>query len=139
MNRLKGARELRARLKAIKQTFKPAGREWADEAVLIGKAIIRRRTGKTAASIRRKNSTQRRATVAARHVAFFIDKGTVAHTIRPRRARHLVFRTGGRTVFSKRVNHPRTSAHPFRERMAREALRRKPMAVTLIALWNRAA
>lgn len=137
---LKGGRELRARLKAIKQTFKPAGREWADETAAIAKTLVPVKTGRLHGSIRRKNASMRKATVAAHYSAFFVDKGTKAHTIAPRRASGLIFQgRSGQTIFARKVNHPRTSAHPFRERAAREGLRRRPMVASLIKLWNAAA
>lgn len=137
---LKGGPELRARLKAIKQTFKPAGKEWADEVVVLAKGMVPSKTGRLRGSIRRKNATQRKATVAAHYSAFFVDKGTKRHDIHPRRSSSLVFQgRSGNTIFARKVDHPRTSAQPFRDRTAREALRRRPMAAAMIKLWNRAA
>lgn len=138
---LQGARELRARLKAIKTVFKPAGRLWADETVRLARSgfASHSKTGKTMASIRRRNASQKRATVVASYPASFIDKGTKAHTIVPRKAEAMKFSVGGRTVFSKKVNKPRTSADPFARRAATEALRRHPILDQLIDLWNRAA
>ena len=137
---LKGGRELRARLRAIKLTFKPAGKEWADEAVSLARAMVPVQTGRLRASIKRKNDTQRKATVKAHYSAFFVDKGTRAHSITARKSPSLIFQgRGGRTIFARKVNHPRTSAQPFRDRAAREALRRKPMSAELIKLWNAAA
>lgn len=136
---LRGGKELRARLKAIREAFKPIGREWADEAADQMRPKVPVHTGRLRASFRVKNATQRKATVGGHFTAYFIDKGTKAHTILPRRSGRLVFQAGGRTIFARKVNHGRVAAHPFRERAALEALRRKPMAVTLIKLWNRAA
>lgn len=136
---LKGGRELRARLKAIRLAFKPIGREWADEYVNVAAPMVPEQTGRLRRSIKRKNSTQRRATVAAHFTAFFVDAGTKQHAIRPKRARGLSWQEGGRTIFARKVAHPGTRARPFRVRAAHEALRRKPMAETLIAEWNRAA
>ena len=63
MATLKGAPELRRRLKAIRTVFKPVGRAWADDTVRIAKRRVKVRTGKTQRSIRRKNASQRRASV----------------------------------------------------------------------------
>ena len=136
---LKGSKQLNARLKAIKQTFKPVGREWAEETVALMRPAVPVRTGRLRESFRVKNATQRKATVSGHFSAYFIDKGTKAHTITARKAPRLVFKTGGRTIFAKKVNHPATRAQPFRGRAAREALRRRPMAASLIRLWNKAA
>lgn len=139
MSSLKGTKQLNARLRAIKQTFKPAGREWAEEAVELMRSDVPQKTGRLRRSFRVKSATQRRAQVGGHYTAFFIDKGTKAHLIKPRKAPRLVFQAGGRTIFARKVNHPATRAQPFRGRAAREALRRRPMAASLIRLWNKAA
>lgn len=136
---LKGAPELRRRLKALRLAFKPIGKEWADETARIARPQVPSKTGRLRASIKRRNATQRKATVVAHYTAYFIDKGTVAHPIRPKKSRMLRWEDGGRTIFARKVNHPRTRAKPFRQRSAEEALRRKPMAQALIDEWNRAA
>lgn len=142
MSRLIGAPELRARLKAIQQVFKPIGREWADEAVKIAKQTgpWQDRTGTLRRSIRRRNSTQRKATVVANYTQYFIDRGTKAHEVTPKRGTVLRWEpTVGNTVFAKRSRIPRKAPRPFRERVGREALRRKPAAEQVIKLWNEAA
>ncbi|RPH72011.1 hypothetical protein EHM76_06005 [bacterium] len=45
--------------------------------------------------------------------AEFIDKGTVAHVIRAKKARALAFQVAGAMVFRRVVNHPGTKARPF--------------------------
>jgi len=137
--KVSGTKQLNARLKAIRQTFKPAGKEWAEETVNQMRSRVPQKSGRLHRSFRVKNATQRKATVAGHYTAFFVDKGTVAHVIKPRKSPNLIFRVEGRTIFTKKVNHPRTRAQPFRERASQEALRRRPMAATLIKLWNRAA
>jgi hypothetical protein len=137
--KIQGTRELNARLKAIRQTFKPAGREWAEEAATIMRSSVPQRTGRLRRSFRVKSATQRRAAVGGHYTAFFVDRGTKAHPILARKAPRLIFQADGRTIFAKKVNHPATRAQPFRARAAEEALRRKPMAATLIKLWNKAA
>jgi hypothetical protein len=139
MSALKGSPEFKARLKAAGQMFKPYGREWADEYVVVAQRIVPVVTGKTRRSIRRRNATQRKATVVAMFTAIFIDKGTAAHRIVPKNARSLYFTDGGSSHFVPKVNHPRTRAHPFRQRAMDEAIRHKPMAERLIKEWNGAA
>lgn len=136
---LKGGPQLRARLRAIKQVFKPVGRHWADDTVALARQRVKVRTGKTQRSIRVRNATQRKAVVVATHGARFLEAGTAAHTEKARRAKTLRFQDGGRTIFSRKVNHPRTTAHPFLRNSAREALAKNPMAEELINLWNAAA
>lgn len=136
---LKGSPQLRARLKAIRQTFKPVGKDWADDMVTISKPMVPTRTGKSRASIRRRNASQKRATVVGSYVLFFLDHGTKAHDEKPRKARVLRFQSGGNTIFARKVHKRATRGSGFRNRAAREALRRNPMAVELIRQWNSAA
>ena len=139
MTTLKGSPELKARLKAIRGTFKPLGREWADEVVVLAKPMVPFQTGRLRGSIRRKSATQRAATVEAHYSANFVDAGTKRHTIGPKKAKGLYFTDGGQTVFAKRVDHPRTQARPFKARAAHEALRRKSPLQALLKQWNGAA
>lgn len=138
--KVSGTPELQRRLKALRLTFKAGGRLWADEAADVMRGMVPRRTGNLARSFRRRNATQRKATVAAHYSAFFVDAGSVAHEIRPKRAKRLAWQDRrGRTIFASKVQHPRTRPRPFRDRAAREALRRRPLSKTLVELWNRAA
>lgn len=134
---LKGTPELRARLRAIRQTFKPVGKGWAEDTRDAARRRIKKRTGLTAASIRVRNATQRKATVVGSFKATFIDAGTREHDIKPRRKQALRFQgSNGRTIFSKKVHHPRTAAHPFKRDAALEGLQKNPMAAELIKQWN---
>lgn len=136
---LKGGPELRARLKALKVAFKPIGKSWAETTRDEAKRRIKKRTGATAASIRVRNATQKRATVVGSFKASFIDAGTKEHDEVPKRATRLKFQEQGRTIFAKKVHHPRTAAHPFKRAAALEGLRKNPMAAELIKQWNDAA
>jgi hypothetical protein len=136
---LQGAPELRHRLKAIKQTFKPVGRQWATTTAQLTKPQVPERTGKGRRSVRVKNASQTRATVAAIYYVGILDKGARAHKIEPKRASRLVFQAGGRTVFARKVHKPATRGRGFAIRASRESLRRHPMAETLIKMWNDAA
>jgi hypothetical protein len=136
---LKGSRELSARLRAIKLTFKPAGRDWADDTVRIMKPLVPTRTGLSRASIRRRNATQRKATVVGSYVLYFLDHGTKAHDEVPRKAKVLRFQRGQNTVFSRKVHKRATSGKHFRQRAAEEALKANPLAKSLIEQWNSAA
>lgn len=135
---LQGASQLRARLKAIRTVFKPVGRDWADETVRLARATVPVRTGHTRASIRRKNASQKKASVQAVYTAVFVQQGTKAHTIKPKKARTLRFTIGRQAVFSKKVNHPRTTANPFGKRAGAKALHKADLLKDLIELWNRA-
>ena len=136
---LKGSPELRARLKALKLAFKPLGKSWAEDTRDEARRRVRKRTGKTAASFRVRNATQRKATVVGSFVANFIDAGTKEHDIVPRKGTRLRFQSQGRTIFAKKVHHPRTAAHPFKRAAALEGLRKNPMAAAVVNQWNDAA
>jgi hypothetical protein len=136
---LKGSRELRARLKAIRQVFKPAGREWADATAAEAKRRVPVDTGTVRSSIRRRNATLRKATVVGHYAVNFIDAGTKAHDISPKRVRAMKFEAGGRTVFAKKVHKRAQPARPFKKASAQAGLRKVDIVQDLIDLWNRAA
>ena len=141
---LKGADDLRARLKALKKdVVKPAHKEWADEAVKIARASVASMTmpyskGRLHDSIKRKTATQRKAAVVAVYPAYFVDKGVVAHSLQRRSTRP---KGAGRTIFSKaaRKPHPGYRARPFRAHTTMEAFRRVHPLDKVVAAWNRAA
>ena len=139
MTTLRGGKELKARIKALKLAFKPIGRTWGRETVSLSRSAVPVRTGRLRKSIRVRNATQKRTTVVAHFTAYFIDAGTKPHDIRPRKARRLVFEVSGRTIFARKVHHRGTKARPFRVRAANEALRRTDVKAQLIDVWNEAA
>ena len=136
---LEGAKELRARLKAVKLSFKTAGREWADNTASEARRRVPVDSGKTRASIRRRNANQRRATVVGSYVTHFIAAGSQAHDIKPKRMRAMKFEAGGRTVFARKVHKRSQPARPFRRESALFGLRKVDVLRTLVDLWNRAA
>ena len=136
---LQGGNELRARLKAIKEVFKPVARSWAKETVKAGRPLVPVATGRLRRSIKVKSVSGKRAVVGAHYTAYFVDAGPKPHTILAKKAPQLVFKAGGRTIFAKSVNHRGYRARPFRQRMAEEGLRRTPAAQEVVNLWNRAA
>jgi len=136
---LQGGPQLRARLKAIKQSFKPVGKAWADETVRQMRPRVPVQTGRLRRSFRVRNASQKRATVVGHFTAYFIDKGPKPHVITAKRAGNLVFQAQGRTIFARKVHHRGYRARPFRQRAAEEALRKNPMAAEVIRQWNAAA
>ena len=140
MATLKGTRELRRRLKAIKTVFKPVGRTWAEDTERLAESRVTVRSGTTKASIRVKNASMKRASVEARYGARFLEAGTKAHDIKARRVVAMPLgNVGGQPQFAKRVSHPGMRRQPFLHRSAADALKRNPMADELIRLWNEAA
>ena len=135
---LTGKQQLNARLKAIRQTFKPIGKNWAEDDVRENRARVPVRTGRLQRSFRVRNASQRKATVVGHFTANFVDAGTKAHE---EKAKHgnMVFTAQGRTIFTKRVHHRGSKAQRFKRAAALEALRKNPMAEELIKQWNSAA
>lgn len=136
---LRGSPELRRRLKAIRGVFKDAGREWADDTAKIARTKVPVRTGKTRASIRRRNASQRKATVVGNYPVNFIDAGVKAHDIKPKKHNAMKFEAGGRTIFSKKVHKRATPARPFKKRAGERGLDKVDILKDLLELWNRAA
>lgn len=136
---LRGARELRARLKAIKTVFKPVGLRWTKETTQLAQSRVKVVTGQTRASIRKRNASMTRASVQATHGARFLEAGTTPHVIKARRVGSMKFQVGGRTVFSKRVRHPGSRKQPFLRPSGRDALEKISILRELIDLWNRAS
>lgn len=136
---LKGKKELTSRLKAIRLAFKPIGREWADRTVAAARPQVPAVTGKTRRSLRRRHSSQKRATVYGSFVAGILDKGAKPHTILAKKAPALVFQAGGKTIFARKVHHRGVRGSGYAKRAAAEGMRKTPAAELIIAEWNRAA
>lgn len=138
---LQGGSQLRARVKAIRGTFKPYGKRWADETAdnMRDSNAWTDRTGTLRKSFKRKSATQKRAVVGGHFTANFVDAGSVAHDIFAKPGKHLIFNAGGQTIFTKKVHKQRIAARRFKRPAAIAALRKHPMKEELIDLWNRAA
>ncbi len=137
---LKGGEDLKRRLKALRLTFKPLGRSWADETVRQAKPQVPVRTGRLRESHRRKSATQRRATVVAHYTSNFIDADVKPHDIKAKPGKHLAFPgTGGRPVFARKVHHRGSKGNRYKARAAQAALRKTPLAEILIDQWNKGA
>mgnify|MGYP004705608851 CR=1 FL=1 len=137
--KLTGGRELRARLKAARLMFKPYGLLWAETTADEARRRVPSRTGRLRRSIRKKNATQRRATVVGHFTGNFVDAGSEAHDIVAKNAPRLIFQDRGRTIFTRKVHKQRIAGRPFKRPSAEAAFRRHPMSDTLIREWNRAA
>lgn len=136
---LKGTPELKRRMKAIKTIFKTAGRDWADETAIVAKRMVPVKTGTTRDSIRRRNATQRKATVVGHYAVNFIDAGAKAHDVVARKQKALKFSSSRGPVFRRKVHKRAQRAQLFKRRAAEEGLRKADLASDLIKLWNDAA
>lgn len=139
MATLRGGKELRRRLKAIRTVFKPLGRTWGEDTVRLASRRVKVRSGKTRRSIRIKNASQRRAAVQATGGARFLEAGAKPHALKARKLTAMKFNASGRPHFAKRVRHPGHRAQPFLRPSGRDALHRLPMLREVLKLWNDAA
>ena len=136
---LKGAPELRRRLRAIKTVFKPVGRQWTDETTRLARSRVRVVSGKTRNSIRRKNASMTKAAVVATGGARFLEAGTKPHPIVAKKMTAMKFNASGQPRFAKKVKHPGSRKQPFLRRSGKDALEKIDMLQELIDLWNAAA
>lgn len=139
MSTLRGGRELRARLEAIKKSWKPIGRQWGKADVQENRARVPSRTGRLRRSFRVTSVSSKKVRVGGHYTGYFVDAGTKPHEIAAKSGKRLIFQAGGRTIFARKVHHRGYRARPFRKVAAEEALRKNPMAETLIDQWNKAA
>ncbi len=140
MARLIGANQYRSRLRAIQLVKRPINLEWAEETVRLSRAAVPVRTGTLQRSIRVASATDRKATVTSHYTAIFIDAGTKEHTDVPRHGQALRWESKvGGTVFAKRAHIPRMRARPFRARVAKQALKNKPLDKAVVDAWNKGA
>ena len=135
---IRGGRELRARLKAVRLVFKDVGRKWGDRAADRMRPRVPTKTGRLRRSFK-VNASQTRARVRAHYSAFFVDAGTQRHTITPKRGKVLRFETHGDTIFARKVVHPATRARPFRAEAASRAFDETVGVQTIYDAWNHAA
>jgi hypothetical protein len=92
-------------------------------------------TGRLRASIR----VERRSTFGLRQrwtvgsdvdYATMVNDGTRPHIIRPKQAKALRFKAGGKTVFARIVHHPGTRARPFLDRALADVARARGYSIT---------
>ena len=82
--------------------------------------LFRDRTGKLRDSIEIvDNGAFEKTLIARAKHGLFIEAGTKAHVIRPKKARMLRFISNGEIRFARKVNHPGTAKRPFMENAAR--------------------
>ena len=102
--------------KALARASKAGAEEYTEAIhswIAAGKAFTPR-TGTLENSIGWRGASGRAAEVFAEaEYAPFVEFGTRAHIIRPRKRKALRFFAGGETVLAKKVFHPRTRPRPF--------------------------
>jgi len=143
VSQLKGADELRARLKAIQGVFRQTAPRWQRATVAEARRRVPVATGATRASLRAGPATSMKASVVGKYTVNFIDAGSVAHN-EPRSRRRkgrkvLKFNVGGQTIFRRKVHKRAIAARPFKEASAEAGMRKVDLLRVLIDLWNKAA
>ncbi|MEU4106323.1 HK97 gp10 family phage protein [Streptomyces tanashiensis] len=124
---------------ALNRTFRATSRSEGEiaarQVVARAKVLAPVDTGRLRASIR----VERRSTFGLRQrwtvgsdveYAPMVNDGTRPHIIRPRRAKALKFKVGGRTVYAKVVHHPGTRARPFLDRALADVARARGYSIT---------
>lgn len=88
-----------------------------EDAKRIQTGSFRNRTGNLRRSIFKEVHGPAKGIVAvSEKYALPVEFGSKPHTIYPKKGKFLAFKTAaGRTVFAKKVNHPRSKAYPFME------------------------
>jgi hypothetical protein len=143
---LKGAAEARARARSIKGIFKYVAQDWVDAASPAARTIYPRRTGALAASVRKKNVSQKKASIQGNYYGAILSTGAKAHTIEAGKtatktrkgAKVLKFNKGGQTFFRRKVHHRGLPKRGYRQQVEQTAIKRVPLAKRLFDLWNRA-
>lgn len=154
-----GAKELQRRLAALEKgtADNQILGQWAALGVRFAKDEVRRKTGNLGRTIRIDSVDARRQSAriiagGSRNVGYaaYVEFGTGAHIIVPRRAKVLAWggarrlsgnlRSGARpTSFARRVRHPGTRANPYLVPGAKKALAEVDKARAVIKTWNDAA
>ena len=124
---------------ALNRTFSATGRNEGDAAsrqvLARAKVLAPVDTGRLRASLR----VQRRSFFGLRQrwtvgsdvdYAPMVNDGTKPHIIRPKRAKALRFKVGGRTVYAMVVHHPGTRARPFLDRALTDVARNRGYDIT---------
>lgn len=135
---LAGKQQLSSRLHAIKQTPLAVAKKWADADVKETRRRIKRRTGKTADSVKVGRVTATDAQILGSEVVNFLDAGTRAHD-EVAHNRALKFQVKGRTMFAPKVHKRATKGSGLKQKAAVAALKESPMATEVVRLWNNGA
>ena len=124
---------------ALNRTFSATGRREGDAAarqvVARAKVLAPVDTGRLRASIRVERRSffglRQRWTVGSDvDYAPMVNDGTKPHIIRPKRAKALRFKVGGKTVYAMVVHHPGTRARPFLDRALQDVARGRGYDIT---------
>lgn len=135
MARLIGGSALRARLENVLAVGPAFAGEWAEEAA----DEIRRTKPPSDRPASSKFTTKASATRGGVFGAFwwiFVDRGTKAHDITPRKAKALRFQVGRDTIFTAKVHRKRMARRPFITKAAQRALAGNTFADLVIQSWN---
>ena len=134
---LTGGPDLKARLLAVAQSGPSVQSEWAIRASDEMQGTAPRRTGTLVRSIKPRWKNRDVVGVYGAYWGIFIDRGTKAHTIEPRKAKALKFDYQGRTVFTRKVVRRRMGRRPFITAAAQNALRDVSLRDQIVQAWNR--
>lgn len=143
MPKIEGIAQLSARLVALGETPERLMVVWPERAVAFAKARVRVKSGETQRSIRFVRKGKTGGELRSNSTGRYLEFGTPPHPIPggkkggPLKGKALAFKDGGRTIFAKKVNHPRTRKHTFLKVSGNAALR--DLKREIAALWDAAA
>lgn len=145
---VEGLPQLQSRLSRLKPDHGLMGRLGLS-AIREQKILVPRKTGNLGRSIHVGTITPNSVTtVAGAGYAAYVEFGTKAHEIVPKRAKALRFavgankrlsgapRSGAPVVFARKVNHPGTKPHPFMVPGAKLAVAGAGLRDLIIKAWN---
>lgn len=135
---IRGIPELQARLDAVGRSAPDVARLWAESAAQEGRFAAPVQSGRTQRSVKVGDVDERHATVTATGGGKFVETGVRAHTITAH-GDALRFKTGGRTIFARKVDKPRQPPRAWLQQAGAEALRKTPLIDPVVEAWNRAA
>lgn len=124
---------------ALNRTFSATSRREGEiaarQVVARAKILAPVDTGRLRASIRVERRSffglRQRWTIGSDvEYAPMVNDGTRPHIIRPRRAKALKFKVGGKVVFARIVHHPGTRANPFLDRALADVARSRGYSIT---------
>lgn len=135
-SRITGGSDLRARLQAVGGIPAAYAGMWAEDAA----ARIRQAAPPSQRPASKKFTTKATATRAGVYGAFwwiFVDRGTKAHDIAPRKGKALRFEgKGGETIFARKAHRKRMARRPFITSAAKAALSQARFADEVVQTWN---
>lgn len=116
------------------QTMTKATTWVQEDAKRISPGSFKNQTGNLRRNIwRRVESAARGVIGVGEKYGAYVEFGTKPHIITPKKARVLKFKSGGKTIFARKINHPGSRPYPFMEPAFKDNLNRITSEYTNVA------